>query len=468
MTILSPGAYLIELEFTRPVNFMTLNAALEKMGFVRLTPDDTAAATIGAVATLGKRRLSSLSTTSVATRVATTPTVTSTYRPPTTTAPTTSPTTALRAPSVTTVSKAVSIATQPVTTVAVAKPPVTSSPSTPSAPATLGKRKLPTTPSVMQPRTPATPCEVYERAKAAGQNAAILNALRIKCEASKGGGAASASAPGATLGKRRRPGMAEATVSVPVAQPAPAPTPGTLGRRRRPGMAEATVSVPIAEPEPAPSGGGTLGKRRAPAGGGGGGGGGGDASAEAYEEETYAEDPGVATATSNAPAPADDTIKSLWKRWKEWGSPFAAGPSVSGLDETPAYRFRFIAQLANPLRIGDLPGMRWLYVRRLGMNPFGDLDFSFKPFKLVRGSRYELRFLSRPRAMPTRDDVKKGLVDMGFAPVKLSLMHSNMRVPNRAGNSVAMWYAIAVWEKGSTTVTERDPFFFLNAQEIAR
>jgi hypothetical protein len=70
--------------------------------------------------------------------------------------------------------------------------------------------------------------------------------------------------------------------------------------------------------------------------------------------------------------------------------------------------------------------------------------------------------------MPSRDDVKRGLVTMGFAPMKLSVMKRNMRIPGRAGASLSLWYGIVAWERGDTAVTTSDPFFFLNINPIRR
>jgi hypothetical protein len=376
MTTLPPGFYLIELEFERPVNYGTLCAALEKMGFMRLTPDDTAADTIGAVATLGKRR---------ATPAAATHSSLSAAR--------------ARTP-VATAAVARVVAKPPAASV-IAKPKPAPTPVTPS----LGKRR-------------ATPGSQV--------SAAAIAAARAKASASV-----------ATV--HAKPSLGKTHKSAPMPDPA---TPGK----------------PVA----------SLGKRKAsPAGGGDAGGGASTESPELPDDEAYAA-PEDENASAQAPAPTAGSVADLWRRWVEWGSPFATGPAKVSGEEEPLFRFRFIAQLANPLRVENTEGKRWLYVRRLNMNPFGDLDFNFEPFRVERGKRYELRFLARTKAMPSRDDVKQGLASMGFSPMKLSVMHRHMRVPSRAGNSVSMWYGIATWERGEATVTVNDPFFFLNVQEIPR
>ncbi len=376
MKVLAPGYYFVELEFDTQVDYGTLRGALEKMGFLQLTPDETAEATIGAIAALSPSG-----------------TVTSALR---------QTTSAYRASPTTTVTAVIKQA-QTLTPVGT-PPPTTTKPIT----------------STSRLSTAAVPT--------------LRDALAARAEASRSA-AAKAFDKGGAGGAARVP--------APPPPPAAPADPGYVD----PGYVDpGTVQAPIPGEYAAAPGGGGEAYGYGPADGGG---------------EAPAGPP--AASFSSVAQDATSRVVDLWRRWREWGSPFATGPTVSGED---LYRFRFVAQLVNPLRIFDKEGMRWLYVRKLGLNPFSDIDFSAKPHRLKRGATYEMRFLSRAKSMPSREAVKKGLTDMGFAPMKLSVMKKNMRVPSRAGTSVTLWYAIGGWERGNSRVTSADPFFFLDLSEV--
>lgn len=383
MTTLSPGYYLIELGFTRQVDLDTLVSALGKMGFIQLTPDESAPI-IGA--TLSSTAVRAL-----------------------TRAPLPSP---APKPAVQQVAQRI---TAPLPISKPASQAITQKTISASLPASKPAQVI--AERLIQAPLPSSPAQNVRPTNTPAQ------AVSARTPSPAG-------LPVTQIAER-----------VPVALPKPG-----LTLPNRPSASTPTPTSPGTSPTASPA-------------------------ATSYNPDfSYQPDgatapEGEAATSSESPAAQAD-ITELWRRWTEWGSPFAQGaPAVSG-DGT--FCFRFIAQLVNPLTISDKPAMKWLYVRPLTMNPFSDLDFNLQPLKLRRDGTYELRFLSRASSMPTREDVKNGLATMGFAPLKLSVMKRNMRIPGRAGASVSLWYGIAIWEKGNTVITRDDPFFFLNANEIAR
>lgn len=173
-------------------------------------------------------------------------------------------------------------------------------------------------------------------------------------------------------------------------------------------------------------------------------------------------------AAAAAPMNTAQVIVDLWRKWKEWGSPFATGPGqaarVSGGDNDPL-RFRIMARLDVPIVLDDRPGMRWLFVKALKVPFLDDLVFQANPHMLRQGATYEMRFLARSKSTPTRDAVKAGLVEMGFAPIKLSAIKRNMKLPGRPA-SLTLWYGMAEWNRANSVIINDDPFFFENVQEI--
>lgn len=163
-----------------------------------------------------------------------------------------------------------------------------------------------------------------------------------------------------------------------------------------------------------------------------------------------------------------EVLTDLWKKWKEWGSPFASGPMVStsgeGDDDDPL-RFRILARLDRPIALDDRPGMRWLFVKALSFPFLSDLSYQSNPHTLRQGSLYELRFLSRAKSNPNRDSVKQSLTDMGFRPIKLLSFKRNMKLPRR-GASLTLWYGMAVWDRADSVIVHDDPFFFETVKEI--
>lgn len=199
-------------------------------------------------------------------------------------------------------------------------------------------------------------------------------------------------------------------------------------------------------------------------GGGGGGGEGGfvpDASAVPAEEQAQ-----------QAPASLDplDVVKDLWRRWREWGSPFVDGPGqvrVSGSEEsTGGLRVRFVAILRRAISLNDAPGMRWLFVKRLAFSAFSELSYRLVPHPLTEGRTYEFRFLSRAKSTPTRETVRAALAEMGFLPMKLVALKRNMRLPGRPGASLTLWYGIGQWNRADSVIIADDPFAFENVAEV--
>lgn len=163
-------------------------------------------------------------------------------------------------------------------------------------------------------------------------------------------------------------------------------------------------------------------------------------------------------------------VPDRWKRWVEWGSPFATSAAyltnVSGEEELSITRFRFVAKLTKTLAPQNLPEMSWVFIRRLSLDPFKDLTFQLTPFKLQRGGLYEFRFFSRQKSNPTKESVKETLAKMGFSPMKLNLLKKNMRIPRRGNVSVCMWLGIGRWSAPNSVVTTEDPFFFESLKEV--
>lgn len=171
-------------------------------------------------------------------------------------------------------------------------------------------------------------------------------------------------------------------------------------------------------------------------------------------------------------------LQNLWRRWSEWGSPFATGPSgsiddlalakvqVAGEDEDDPTRVRFIAHLDRPIRLANPPGMWWVYVKPLQVGYADGIRIQVEPHRLDPGAFYEFRILVRDKTAPSRQDVKGRLGAMGFAPMKLQLLKRHIRLPNRP-SSLSMWYGMGQWLHPSTVVTVEDPFYFEQVKEIA-
>ncbi len=174
----------------------------------------------------------------------------------------------------------------------------------------------------------------------------------------------------------------------------------------------------------------------------------------------------VAQAASRLEPQRDPKVlHELWTKWKEWGSPFASGPNVSGEGDDDPLRFRVLARLDRPIALDDRPGMRWLFVKALSIPFLSDLVFQAHPHALKQGALYEIRFLSRAKSNRTRDSVKQELTNMGWKPIKLSAIKRNMTLPRRPA-SLTLWYGMAVWNHADSVIVNDDPFFFETVKEI--
>jgi len=151
------------------------------------------------------------------------------------------------------------------------------------------------------------------------------------------------------------------------------------------------------------------------------------------------------------------------ERWARRQERQEAQDEVSG-DEAP-FRFRFIAQIASPLRLCDRPGCTWRFVRKLSVDAYGTVGFQVLPHVLRTGGKYEVRFLSRDKSALSKGDVAQGLRAMGFAPYKLVALQRNIRLPQRAA-SLTLWLGVGQWRGPDTVTTREDPFCFETVEEV--
>jgi hypothetical protein len=171
-------------------------------------------------------------------------------------------------------------------------------------------------------------------------------------------------------------------------------------------------------------------------------------------------------------------LMNLWRRWLEWGSPFATSPhgmvderalanmTIAGSDEAEPTRLRFVGRVHRRLALSNPPGMWWVFVKKLALDYLSDVQLQAKPFQLLPGRCYEFRVLARDKSAPHREDVKNLLASMGFAPMKLTLLRRFIRLPNRP-SSLSMWLGMGQWLHAPSVVTVEDPFYFEQVKEIA-
>lgn len=470
--ILYPGEYFIELEFDRPVSPVVLHRALSSMGFGVVVFDQS----------LPQVEVGKVTGAAAATAVRATAAV-SAAKPKAPAPAISSPPVALPKPTAAVMASPAAIKPPATvaTTLAAANAPVSQLANTNSPPRA---------PATASPRTPITVQSRYNF-PAASATSAIADGGRpaaLKPVVSKTLPAALSPVRVTPSGQAiitQNPSGSAAAASAALSKPFPGDLP-----------AGAISAVPNAT--------------AAADGGGGGAGGGGGSSAPASEDESsppdaplpespddggapaaeplpdysYLDyDPSQDPATSQGPSAnalaaspsgpspfGEAALTDLWTRWKEWGSPFATGPQVSGMsvagetDDDPL-RFRVLARLDVAISLDDAPGMRWIYVKKLALSFLSDLVFQANPHQLRQGSLYELRFLSRAKSNPTRESVKESLLEMGFQPIKLSAIKRNMNMPRR-GASLTLWYGMAVWNRADSVIISDDPFFFETAKEI--
>lgn len=162
-------------------------------------------------------------------------------------------------------------------------------------------------------------------------------------------------------------------------------------------------------------------------------------------------------------AAATPEIVVFWDHWQEWGVP---GDGMT-TDIASPVRYRFVGRLTVPIRIVNLPEVRWLYVYRATIDPFAPVAQALlEPYRVKKGRTYELYFFVWMITQPRRQIVCESLALMGWKPLKVSALKKNCRLPGRPGASMTLWYAIARWEGEDSYVTLEDPFIFENVQAI--
>ena len=428
---LMPGSYLIELAFAEPVRLPLLFQALSNMGWENVTIDqsaDMADPSTGAlpIAALASKPIAAAAAKAVASSVASSvkvvakpaAVVQSVQR----TAPVVAPV-AVRAP----------IQQQVVQPAAVAVRPVTS-----SVPAQKAVQLPISLPVVAAPKpNPLT--------------ATVRPVVATSLPAAK----TVTTAPTTSSPTNPSAKMPQALANV-------------LTRKPGVGLPKKPVGAPTSKPEAEAAVAAAL-----EGGGGGGGGGASPGGSGPAAEYSVAEEGGGGEAPIEEAAPPAEpppTVPELWRRWKDWGSPFAQGPggtSVSGVETDTLARYRFVGTLNRPIQLVNQPGRtEWLYVHRLSLEPFGELRLDLTPYRLEHGKTYELRFMSRLHSQPTRHLVRETLAQMGFLPIKLAALKKNMRLPGRPGASFTLWYGVATWQGPDSMVVADDPFYFEDVKEL--
>ncbi len=427
--ILHPGEYFIELEFDRPVDPAVLHRALTGMGFGVVVFDQS----IPSVEVGGTR--ASISAAVTALKPSTTATV----------APIQSRYVAA-APVIAVVAAPKAVASVAPIVAVVAKPPAAVSQYASSAPAV--RLADGGSPTALKPSATVA---------AVAAIAAKSPATTVSPIATKPGVTPTATSPSVpTQTGPATPAAPPPPAAEPVFPgdvPAPAAQPYGGGGESAPVEKAAFVAPPPvyeeAEPAPPPP---PLPEAPPP---------------PPPPQQAAAPSPQPLAPSGSAPERDPRKLTELWTKWKEWGSPFASGPNVSGVgagaDEL--LHFRVLARLDRPIALDDRPGMRWLFVKALSIPFLSDLVFQANPHTLRQGALYELRFLSRAKSNRTRDSVKQELVDMGWKPVKLSAIKRNMTLPRRPA-SLTLWYGMAVWNHADSVIVNDDPFFFETVKEI--
>ena len=127
----------------------------------------------------------------------------------------------------------------------------------------------------------------------------------------------------------------------------------------------------------------------------------------------------------------------------------------------------FVGRLARSLRLVDTDDVHWLDCHGLATNPFADLHCQLIPFTVSEGRRYEIRFIARMKAHPTREHVEEVLRSMrGFEIEKLVALRKDTRIPDCPGTSVTVWFAIARWFGPHSPVNMDDPVSFEEVKEV--
>ena len=137
--------------------------------------------------------------------------------------------------------------------------------------------------------------------------------------------------------------------------------------------------------------------------------------------------------------------------------------------QLPVREHRFLAnvtkrlQLHQPVSPDSSSVIRWLFAQALDTDVAGDVrSFRLKleTYSLERSVLYESLFLSRERSQPTRQIVEEHLNEMGFMIHTLTCIQRDLRLADRPGVSVALWFGLLEWDAPASAVTEDDPFYF--------
>jgi len=257
------------------------------------------------------------------------------------------------------------------------------------------------------------------------------------------------------------PGRAAVALRTPLVTRAVAAPPKRPRLTLEPGGAPAEAMPAESAPAPVP----------AAEDGGGGGGGGFSPSPGGEETEALpgdgAEAETEASAAPGEPAPAEVHPVERWRRWREWGSPYSEGPRVSGAGAPTEARVRFLARLRRPVMVQNKPGMSWLSIVPLAVDPYAPCLFTLSTKSLETGRTYDVRFFSRDKKAPRREDVARGLEGMGFDMDKLIAMRRNVTLPGRPGGGLTLWVGRGTWLRPDSLIVAEDPFFFEDAKPIA-
>ena len=140
--------------------------------------------------------------------------------------------------------------------------------------------------------------------------------------------------------------------------------------------------------------------------------------------------------------------------------------------QLPVREHRFLANVTKRLELHQpgAPGapnggggVRWLFAEALDTDITKDVrSFRMKleAYDLEPSMLYESLFLSRERSQPTRQIVEEHLNEMGFMIHTLTCIQKDLRLADRPGVSVALWFALLEWDAPASVVTEDDPFYF--------
>lgn len=92
---------------------------------------------------------------------------------------------------------------------------------------------------------------------------------------------------------------------------------------------------------------------------------------------------------------------------------------------------------------------------------FEDLTCELHPYELIEGGIYELRFLTRRRSHPKKEDVLRFLGLMGWGlRSPLCVIKRNMHIKGKPNTEFAQYHVFAKWLQPSSYITAEEPFYF--------